>query len=64
MPIPKPTEGETEKDFMSRCAGDDIMMTEYPDSKQRIAVCATQWKEKDKQEFKLETVDLPFIEIF
>ena len=45
MPLPSPNKGESQKDFMSRCMGDDVMVKEYPDDKQRFAVCAKQWEE-------------------
>ena len=45
MPIPKPGDGESKDDFVARCMGDDIMTKEYPDQKQRAAVCNTVWQE-------------------
>lgn len=48
MPIPKPKKDEKEQDFISRCMGDDVMNKEYPDQKQRAAVCYTTWRNKDK----------------
>lgn len=39
MPLPKPSAGESEQDFMDRCMGDSTMNTEYPDDSQRAAVC-------------------------
>jgi hypothetical protein len=53
MPMPKPKEGETQDEFMARCMADDVMVEEYPDEKQRYAVCLTQFKEGGKR--KLET---------
>ena len=44
MPIPKPRKGETEKDFISRCMGDEVMREFKPP--QRRAVCQKQWEEK------------------
>ena len=44
MPIPKPKEGESEKDFISRCA--KAIADEYPDNAQRIAVCYSKLREK------------------
>lgn len=49
MPIPKPRENESEADFISRCMGDDLMNEEYPDSDQRIAICYSQWRDRNKQ---------------
>jgi hypothetical protein len=46
MPIPKPKPQESLAEFMSRCMGDAQMEKEYPNDRQRVAVCARQWKEK------------------
>lgn len=45
MPIPKPKDGESKDDFISRCMGNDTMVEEYPDQKQRAAICFSAWKE-------------------
>ena len=42
MPIPKPKKGQKEQEYMSRCMGDETMKKEFPDQKQRVAVCLTQ----------------------
>jgi hypothetical protein len=47
MPLPKPKKGESQDEFISRCMENDVMKDEYPDNKQRLAVCFTQWKNKD-----------------
>ena len=47
MPIPSPHTGENQKDFIGRCMGDDIMNREYPDNKQRSAVCYSKWRKKE-----------------
>lgn len=53
MPIPSPHSKEKQSEFISRCAGDSVMNKEYPDSKQRVAVCYSQWKQaKKKKESK------------
>jgi HK97 family phage prohead protease len=49
MPIPKPKKNENQDEFISRCMGDDIMVKDYPDEKQRAAICYQQWKDKDKK---------------
>ena len=43
MPIPSP-EGEPKKNFLSKCMGDSVMTKEFPDEKQRYAVCQSKWK--------------------
>jgi hypothetical protein len=55
MPIPSPKKDEEQKDFISRCMGNDTMNKEYPDEKQRAAVCYSQWKEKKKKSKAEET---------
>jgi len=46
MPIPKPKANESRKDFIVRCMSDKIMVNEYLDKEQRLAVCSTQFKNK------------------
>lgn len=48
MPMPKPKGNENKDDFIERCMGDDVMNEDYPDEKQRFAVCNSLWeKERD-----------------
>jgi len=42
MPIPKREKGEEAQKFMGRCMTADVMREEYPDQKQRVAVCTSQ----------------------
>lgn len=44
MPIPKPNENESQDDFIGRCMS--AMKDEYPDQKQRTAICFDAWKKK------------------
>jgi hypothetical protein len=44
MPIPKPEKNEDRQKFVSRCMGNETMKKDYPDNKQRIAVCLGQTK--------------------
>ena len=46
MPIPKPEKNEDDKKFVARCMSNDTMKKEYPDSKQRVAICIGQTKKK------------------
>jgi hypothetical protein len=57
MPIPKPHENEDNKKFISRCMSDEVMNKEYPDTKQRVAICLGQTKHKSKSEI-LEELEL------
>lgn len=45
MPIPKPTNNESEKEFIQRCMGDSKMTEEY-DIDQRYAVCQDAFRTK------------------
>lgn len=42
MPLPTRNLGEKKEEFIQRCLGDDVMKAEYPDIKQRLAVCNQQ----------------------
>jgi len=50
MPLPKPCKGEKQGAFISRCMGNDLMNKEYPDNKQRAAICYSQWRAKMKNQ--------------
>jgi len=50
MPIPTPSEEEKEQEFISRCMGNDTMLKEYPDQKQRSGICYSQWEARNNRE--------------
>ena len=50
MPIPKPSSGQSQSEFISACMGSDVMKREFPDQKQRAAVCYRQWRKKSKSD--------------
>lgn len=49
MPLPKPKNKEKKSDFVSRCIGDNQTGKDFPDQKQRIAVCYSQWEQAKKK---------------
>jgi len=49
MPIPKPNNNETKKEFIDRCMADDTMVNEYDDN-QRLAICEAQTENKKTME--------------
>jgi hypothetical protein len=53
MPLPSPRlagdNKESEKEFVSRCAGSEIMNKDYPDNKQRVAVCYSLYRQAVKK---------------
>tara|TARA_R110000824_G_scaffold151255_1_gene322222 strand:+ start:229 stop:405 length:177 start_codon:yes stop_codon:yes gene_type:complete len=57
MPIPTPTKDETKSKFITRCIDDNVMSTEYSNITQRIAICQSQWDNKDKKPTKKEKND-------
>lgn len=51
MPLPRPNQGESQDDFISRCMSDADIVGEFPDKDQRLAVCRSQFlKGKDNEE--------------
>lgn len=42
MPIPKRNKDEDKDKFVSRCMGNETMKKDYPDEKQRVAICIGQ----------------------
>jgi hypothetical protein len=44
MPIPSKKPNEDNQKFVSRCMGNESMKKEYPDTKQRVAICIGQSK--------------------
>lgn len=49
MPLAKPTKKESKKEFIARCMSDEKTKKEFPNNKQRLAVCNTQWDEKKEK---------------
>lgn len=52
MPLPKPHKNEEQQEFVSRCAGDDTMVKEFPNQKQRLGVCYSIFKQSKKRKSK------------
>lgn len=50
MPLPTVKKGEDKKKFMDRCLSDEFMNSEFPDNKQRYAVCQNIWDEHLKED--------------
>lgn len=46
MPLPQPHKGELQTDFINRCMGNSIMVEDFPNNKQRYAVCQDIWDDK------------------
>lgn len=61
MPLPSPKGKEEKNDFISRCMGSSVMKNEFPEQKQRTAVCFSQWR-KAKKKSKSDGTFKDFIE--
>lgn len=48
MPLPKPKKNEKQNDFISRCMSNDVMKKEFPNNKQRVAVCYSNFSRTKK----------------
>ena len=46
MPIPKPTPTEDADRYIDRCMSDENMNTDYPDQKQRYAICLVTYEKQ------------------
>lgn len=46
MPLPVPNKDENASAFIQRCVRDSITVSEFPDIKQRVAICQTQYDNK------------------
>jgi len=51
-PLPKPRDNEEENDFISRCMS--VIADEYEDNDQALAICGTQWREREKSMKEIE----------
>lgn len=62
MPLPKPSKGQTEKDFIESCMGNSTMNKEFPDNGQRFKVCQSLFSKSKKASLPMKTrsFDLDF----
>jgi len=59
MPLPKPKDNEEQSTFVSRCMDNDTIKKEYPDQKQRLAVCFSQFRRRKKGEDMKDFITIP-----
>lgn len=55
-PLPKPTSGESQQQFVSRCMANPTMLEEHPDEDERAGVCYSLWEQRDAKMKKITTV--------
>ena len=58
MPIPKPSKGQTEKDYISECVS--FLVGEGKDKEQAAAICYDNWNESKMEKAKVITIDSKF----
>lgn len=46
MPLPNPRPNENMRQFVGRCMGDSKAIQEFPNKRQRYAVCINKYKNK------------------
>jgi hypothetical protein len=49
MPIPTPKKNQEEDQFIASCMSSETMLKEYPNQKQRAAICYSQFSRKKKK---------------
>lgn len=57
MPLPSRNKNEEKTKFVSRCMSDEVMKKDYPDSKQRVAICLSQTKKKQSKSSLIDEID-------
>ena len=57
MPIPNKKSNEDKQKFVSRCMGNETMKKDYPDVKQRVAICLGQTRKKGQSSLLEEVHD-------
>ncbi len=53
MPLPRPDKNESRKKFVNKCMDDAAMLKEFPNEKQRAAVCYSQYEQATKSKARL-----------
>jgi len=58
MPIPKPSSGETQKDFIERCM--TVMVPESESTDQAVAICMKEWRDGHSSSVKYQRFTASF----
>ena len=59
MPLPRPNKNEKEKEFISRCMGNDTMVNEFPKQNVRAGVCYSLYRKAKKKKTKEGSIEEP-----
>ena len=57
MPLPRPDSNQQRKDFVNECMDDTSMLNEFPNDKQRAAVCYSQYERSNKSKASVKWSD-------
>ena len=57
MPLVKPKDKETTEDYIARCMSDQTSTSEYSNPGQRLAVCTSLYKNKNKEEYSMNDIE-------
>jgi len=57
MPLPSPQKNQNRDDFISQCMSNEVMSKEFSDSKQRYAVCLSQWQQSKANVMEVDFTD-------
>src|SRR5690606_33792603 len=63
VPIPTPQPNESAEEFIERCMSDETMVAEYPDEKQRYAVCQAQLEGEGRQVVRIPEREIRMAEL-
>lgn len=61
--MPTPNMGENSDQFVNRCMSDGQMISEFPDQRQRFAVCQAKFDNKSRSKLEFEMKAVPEFEI-
>ncbi len=56
MPLILPHKQEEQQVFVNRCMSNDSMKREFPDNDQRLAVCHSQFRNRNKRPTEQRTI--------
>lgn len=58
MPIPNPRQGENKDDYIVRCMADSTMIAEYPENKQRVSVCNSNFEKVEFAKHEVKEAEI------
>lgn len=59
MPLPSPRGKQDRNSFINSCVSSNIMVKEFPNQKQRLGVCFSQWHAAKKKKRSQSSTEEP-----